>query len=950
MPVALVRRFVAWGCLVAVLVCLPVSRAHAGSVTLVWDRNTESDLAGYLVSYGTQSGVYTTTVDVGNQTTWNSTALQTGQRYYFAVQAYNTNGLFSPYSNEVTTVVEAPMGVYTVSPTTGSTVGGTAISITGNKFAAGARVTVGGQPATSVVFVNSTSMTAVTPPGVAGAAEVRVTNTDGTSAAKPAGFTYLANSVTITSLTPTSGLSTGGAAMAIWGTNFATGATVHVGGVAATNVRVVGTTTIAATSPPHAAGVVDVRVTIPDGRSAVKTGAFTYINGTPRVSSITPRRGSLRGGTIVTITGSNLAGGATVSFGGAAATEVTVTSAVSLTAVVPPWATGTVPAVVDVVVRNPDGQGATLAAAYTYDRVAPTVTTVGPTSGATTGGTLTTLKGTEFAQGATVLFGGVAATSVMVSGTTSLTAVTPAHAAGSVDVVVRNTDGLQGTRTRAFTYIQGSNTTLDTDRDGMPDAWEDRWGLDPNNATGDNGATGDPDLDGKSNLDEYTQGTHPRGTFVRYFAEGVSSSFFTTVFALANPGDDPAHVMLSFMRPDGTVYAHPIAVAPHARATLDAKSLPAIATVAFSTVVESDVVVAVDRTVSWDGNAYGAHAETGIEAPSTVWYLAEGATHSGFDLFYLVQNPTGTQAEFQVTYLLPSGDPIVKNYSVGPNSRFNIWVDLEHARLQNSDVSGIVASTNGVPLIVERSMYMNAGGRPFGAGHNSAGVIAPATQWFLAEGATGDYFDEFILVANPETTPAAVKASFMLPDGDTVERHYVVNPSSRFNIWVDLEDARLVSSAVSASIESTNGVPIIVERTMWWPGPSAAQWAEAHNSPGTTMTASRWALADGEQGGPQERATFILLANTSSFDATVKVTLLFETGATATRTYPLKANSRFNVPVGAEFPEAAGKRFGALIESLGDTPTGIVVERAMYWNALGQVWAAGTNAVGTRLP
>jgi hypothetical protein len=53
--------------------------------------------------------------------------------------------------------------------------------------------------------------------------------------------------------------------------------------------------------------------------------------------------------------------------------------------------------------------------------------------------------------------------------------------------------------------------------------------------------------------------------------------------------------------------------------------------------------------------------------------------------------------------------------------------------------------------------------------------------------------------------------------------------------------------------------------------------------------------------------------------------------------------------VGAFFPQAAGTRFGAMVESLGETPAQIVVERALYWDAAGQRWAAGTNALATRL-
>ncbi len=64
----------------------------------------------------------------------------------------------------------------------------------------------------------------------------------------------------------------------------------------------------------------------------------------------------------------------------------------------------------------------------------------------------------------------------------------------------------------------------------------------------------------------------------------------------------------------------------------------------------------------------------------------------------------------------------------------------------------------------------------------------------------------------------------------------------------------------------------------------------------------------------------------------------------------LAGNSRFNVDVSAEFPDVINQRFGALVESLGPTPAELVVERAMYSDAPGLVWAAGTNALGTRLP
>jgi hypothetical protein len=78
--------------------------AAAGDVTLLWDPSTDPDLTGYRVCYGTSSRQYTTAVDVGNVTTYTVSGLAVGT-YYFSARTYDSAGLQSDYSNEVTTIV-----------------------------------------------------------------------------------------------------------------------------------------------------------------------------------------------------------------------------------------------------------------------------------------------------------------------------------------------------------------------------------------------------------------------------------------------------------------------------------------------------------------------------------------------------------------------------------------------------------------------------------------------------------------------------------------------------------------------------------------------------------------------------------------------------------------------------------------------------------------------------
>ena len=355
----------------------------------------------------------------------------------------------------------------------------------------------------------------------------------------------------------------------------------------------------------------------------------------------------------------------------------------------------------------------------------------------------------------------------------------------------------------------------------------------------------------------------------------------------------------------------------------------------------------------WDASGYGSHAETSLAAPRTSWYLAEGATTSTFQLFYLIQNPNAAAADVEVTYLLPApAQAFTKTYSVPGRSRQNIWVNVEDARLARAEVSAVFASS--LPVIVERAMYRDAPGQMFAAGHEAAAVAGPATQWFFAEGATGPYFDLFYLIANPGTTDAVIDGRYLLPDGTVLTKQYTVAPQSRFNVWADYETfpgrpgLPLGDTAVSATFTSANGVGFVAERAMWWPGDST-QWFEGHDSAGAELAGTKWGVADGEVGGPRATETYLLIANTSNADGTVLVTIVYEDGGTSVLARTVKANSRTNVAVGVDVPASAGRRFGAVVESLGSNPVQIVVERAMYNNAGGVRWAAGSNNLATRL-
>ena len=248
--------------------------------------------------------------------------------------------------------------------------------------------------------------------------------------------------------------------------------------------------------------------------------------------------------------------------------------------------------------------------------------------------------------------------------------------------------------------------------------------------------------------------------------------------------------------------------------------------------------------------------------------------------------------------------------------------------------------TAPLPILVERAMYFRGVHGAFEGGHASSAVPAGARDWFLAEGSTGDWFETFVLISNPNASAVNATIRYLTPAGVARTEVRTLPPTSRTTIPVDGLPG-LASTDVSCSISATGN--IIVERSMYWPG-VPGPWYGAHNSVGITTLRTRWGLAEGEVGGPDGASTYVLLANPGSAAATATLTFYRESGAPIVVTRSVPAGSRQTVAA-ASVGLGSGERFGVVVQSTQP----IAVERSLYWNYQGALWTSGTNETGTPL-
>jgi hypothetical protein len=382
------------------------------------------------------------------------------------------------------------------SPTSGTANGGTGVTITGTGFLAGATVKLGGTTAANVTVTSSTTITATTPAHTAGTVDVVVTNSDGQSYTLRGGYIYTSStsgtinfvqvnyktsnpSASSVSVAYPAAQMAGNLNVVVVGWNdTASSVSSIVDSQGNTYTRAVGPTTGTALSQSIyyarniAGGSNTVTVTFnqtaayPDVRVMEYSGANTSnpLDVTAG-SSGTGMTGN--SGSATTTAANELIFGAGMTFdiynaAGNGFTNWVITNFGDITEDKGVTHTGSYNAtagirssaawVMQLVTFRASGQSSS--------NPAPSVAGIGPNSGPASGGTAVTITGTGFQSGATVSLGGMAVSNVVVGSSTSITATTPAHAAGAVNVVVTNSDTQSGILSNGYTYIAPADFTI----------------------------------------------------------------------------------------------------------------------------------------------------------------------------------------------------------------------------------------------------------------------------------------------------------------------------------------------------------------------------------------------------------------------------------------------------------------------------------------------------------
>ncbi|MEW6554810.1 MAG: hypothetical protein AB1384_11055 [Actinomycetota bacterium] len=326
-----------------------------------------------------------------------------------------------------------------------------------------------------------------------------------------------------------------------------------------------------------------------------------------------------------------------------------------------------------------------------------------------------------------------------------------------------------------------------------------------------------------------------------YFAEGFTGGEFDTYILIQNPNLTEATAHLRFFTPDGAPLEWDVNLNGESRTSIPLDSIPGLEgqEVATEVTCAGEGVIA-ERAMyfkydSGAGARAGGHSTIGAPGLSGSWYLPEGFTGGTFDTYVLLMNPNDTDAVVWLKLMKPYDGryyPFTTTVRAGSRKTVKlddlVWVEggeniiadvgaatgdgtgepPVEVKFDDTDISTLVLSQNGVPVMAEMAMYYDYYGKA--GGSSSIGATCAAQEWFLPEGYTGGDFDTYVTAMNPNWYPVDVTYTFYSDDSSFAPvsvTHPGVRPYSRDTISVDGVEG-LTAAGVSTKVTAVKQVEL----------------------------------------------------------------------------------------------------------------------------------------------
>ncbi len=297
-----------------------------------------------------------------------------------------------------------------------------------------------------------------------------------------------------------------------------------------------------------------------------------------------------------------------------------------------------------------------------------------------------------------------------------------------------------------------------------------------------------------------------------YFAEGATQAGFQEWLCILNPNWYPVTTQaIYFVEGISSPVSENLVIQGHTRYTRHVADVVGPDKNVSVSVrgINPDQTTVCERPMyfNYKGQWNGGHNAMGANNLSNKWLFAEGCTRDGFDTWLTLQNPNVDSTTVTTTYMLGTGENIIKTHEISPNTRRTIYVADEIGKEQ--DVSIKVESTK--PIAVERPMYFNYHGK-WDGGSDSFGIPETHTVSMFAEGCSRSGFETWLCIQNPNDRPVTANINYKREDGIGTPQDIVVPANTRVTI-----DANKVVGAehdFSTIVQSDLG--LVVERPMYF--------------------------------------------------------------------------------------------------------------------------------------